>query len=148
MLEFASTALLVLSGVTAGVLFAVALSVVPAFLALEPAQYVQTHQLVGRRFDRVMPPAVLSSVLLATGLAAATGQPLYGLGAALSLGVSLVSQFGNVPINRRVKKLDPSAIPADWSDPRLRWRRWHHLRTSSALLALLANAAATALAAR
>lgn len=143
-------AVLVFSGVTAGVLFCVALSVVPAFLALPPDRYVQTHRLIGRRFDHVMPPMVVASTLcdlvLALNATDATHRLLFGAGALLQLGVSVVSQFGNVPINRRVKSLSPDAIPAGWRDPRRRWRGWHLLRTSFALLALVANAAAIVLA--
>jgi hypothetical protein len=104
-----SVLLLFCSGLTAGVLFAVALSVVPAFLAMPADRYVQAHKLIGRYFDRVMPPTVgiaaLTGIVLALSTADGVARSLFLLGAALHLGVSVVSQFGNVPINRRVKAL-------------------------------------------
>ncbi|UNO40757.1 DUF1772 domain-containing protein [Streptomyces sp. MST-110588] len=142
-----SIAVLVGCGVVAGVLFAVALSVVPAFLAMPPADYVRTHQLVGRHFDKVMPPLVLCSVAADIALAVqdAGTRGLYLAGALLLAGVSVVSQFGNVPINRKVKALTPTRLPDDWQDPRPRWRGLHLLRTALAVLAALANACAVVL---
>jgi uncharacterized membrane protein len=144
-----SVALLFCTGVTAGVLFAVALSVVPAFLALPSDRYVQAHKLIGRYFDRVMPPTVVAATVIGVVLALSTVDPLvrglFALGALLLLGVSVVSQFGNVPINRRVKALPGGAVPEDWADPRRRWRAWHGLRTAFALIALLVNGSAVVL---
>jgi uncharacterized membrane protein len=148
MTTLAAIAVLVLSGVTAGVLFCVALSVVPAFLALPPERYVETHKAIGRNFDRVMPPIVIGSALLDAVLAAAGNTPgrwLFAAAAAMLLGVSVVSQLGNVPINRRVKRLAPGRLPADWRDPRRRWHDWHLLRTVFALVALVLNAVAIVL---
>ncbi len=143
-------AVLVFSGVTAGVLFCVALSVVPAFLDLPADRYVQMHKAVGRRFDHVMPPMVIASALfdiaLAVHAAGAAERSLFAAGGLLLLGVSLVSQFGNVPINRRVKGLPDGALPAGWRDPRRRWRGWHLLRTAFAIAALTLNASAVVLA--
>ncbi|GAB2453313.1 DUF1772 domain-containing protein [Streptosporangium sandarakinum] len=137
-------------GLLAGVLFAVALSVVPAFLAMAPAEYVRVHQLVGRHFDKVMPPLVLActaaDLVLFAAAPASPYRPLFAAAAALQLGVSAVSQFGNVPINRAVKRLSPTAMPAGWRDPRPRWRAWHLTRTAMAVLAGLANVCAVVLA--
>jgi uncharacterized membrane protein len=144
-----SVALLFCTGVTAGVLFAVALSVVPAFLALPPDRYVQAHKLIGRYFDRVMPPTVAGATVIGVVLALSTADTLvrglFALGAVLLLGVSVVSQFGNVPINRRVKALPAGTVPEDWADPRRRWQVWHGLRTAFALIALLVNGSAVVL---
>src|SRR5689334_14575440 len=121
-------------GVTAGVLFAVALSVLPALFAMETGTYVYAHKLLGRNWDPTMPVIVLSSTLVNAVLAVVAGgaaRPLFAVAAVLLLGVSGVSHLCNVPINRRVKAIDdPSVIPADWEDPRPLWRRWHLLRTT------------------
>lgn len=150
MQELLTILLLVGSGTTAGVLFAVALSVVPAFAALQPERYVETHKLVGRRFDHVMPAVVLASTLIgawqATEAADTTARTLFGTAAAFGLAVSLVSQMGNVPINRKVKRLPAGPVPDGWDDPRRRWRAWHLLRTSCAVAALVLNASAVVLA--
>jgi uncharacterized membrane protein len=132
-------------GVTAGVLFAVALSVLPALFAMETGTYVYAHKLLGRNWDPTMPVIVLSSTLVDAVLAVVAGgaaRPLFAVAAALLLGVSGVSHLCNVPINRRVKAIDdPSVIPADWEDPRPLWRRWHLLRTTLAVVALAVTAA-------
>jgi uncharacterized membrane protein len=138
-------AALVGSGVTAGVLFAVALSVLPALFAMETGTYVYAHQLLGRNWDPTMPVIVLSSTLVEAVLAVVSdgsARALFVVGAVLLLGVSAVSHLCNVPINRRVKSVDdPQQLPADWQDPRPLWRRWHLLRTTLAVLALAVTAA-------
>lgn len=133
------------SGVVAGVLFAVALSVLPALFAMPTDRYIYTHKLIGRNWDPTMPIIVLTStvvdILLAI-FAPASTRALFVVGAVLLLGVSVVSHYCNVPINRRVKVIDPANIPADWRDPRPLWRRFHILRTSLAVLAVGVNAVA------
>ncbi|WP_406470003.1 DUF1772 domain-containing protein [Streptomyces hirsutus] len=146
MTEVLGVAALIGSGLTAGVLFAVALSVLPALFAMETGTYVYAHRLLGRNWDPTMPVIVLSSTLADGVLAVAvtgTARPLFAAGAVLLLGVSGVSHLCNVPINRRVKAItDPAVLPPDWEDPRPLWRRYHYLRTALAVLALTVNAAA------
>jgi uncharacterized membrane protein len=147
MTEVLGIAVLLGSGVTAGVLFAVALSVLPALFAMETGTYVYAHKLLGRNWDPTMPVVVLTSTLLAAWLALiaddGTAQLLFAAAAVLLLGVSAVSHLCNVPINRRVKAVEnPDELPADWQDPRPLWRRWHLLRTLLAVVALVLNAAA------
>jgi len=142
-----SIAVLVGSGIVAGVLLAVALSVVPAFASVPAPEYVRIHQLVGRNFDKVMPPlvglcALSSAVLAVTG---AEHRALRIAAVVFLVGVSLVSQFGNVPINKKVRRLIPDALPGDWHDPRSSWRNWHLLRTYLAVLAAVASACSVVL---
>lgn len=144
--ELVSVAVLLCNGLVAGVLFAVALSVMPALIALPVDRYVQTHQLLGRWYDRVMPLIVVTAIVGDIALAARTDAAAapFVLAAVLLAGVAVVSQTRNVPMNRRVKAIDPDAVPADWPDPRPAWRNWHLVRTSFAVLALAVNAAAIA----
>ncbi|MFG1706577.1 DUF1772 domain-containing protein [Nonomuraea sp. M3C6] len=148
--ELMGTVAVLGSGLTAGVLFCVALSVVPTLRALPPDRYVQTHKLLGRNYDPTMPLIVLTTALVDVLLAVVTPadgpRSLFAVATVLMVGVSVVSHLCNVPINRRVKVLDPAAIPEDWADPRPVWRRWHLLRTVLAVVALVVNAAAVALA--
>ncbi|MFA1548297.1 DUF1772 domain-containing protein [Actinomadura chokoriensis] len=135
------------SGITAGVLFAVAVSVVPTLRAVSPPLYVRIHQLLGRNWDPTMPVIVLTSAVtsLVLGLIADSGaaRVLFLTGAVLLVAVSGVSHLLNVPLNRQVKGLDPDApLPEDWRDPRAEWRRWHLLRTALAIAAVLVNATA------
>lgn len=135
------------NGLVAGVLFAVALSVMPALIALPADRYVQTHKLLGRYYDRVMPFIVASAVIGDVVLALRGAPPSrigFAMAAVLLVGVMVVSQTRNVPINNRVKRLDPAAMPVDWDDPRLAWRNWNLLRTAFAVLALVTNASAVA----
>ncbi|WP_320065216.1 DUF1772 domain-containing protein [Micromonospora sp. RTGN7] len=144
-----SVLVLVGSGTVAGVLFGVALSTVPALATMSPGRYVATHTLLGRNWDPTMPVIVLSSTLLSVWLAvvapAGAARTLLVVVAVALLGVSVVSHFRNVPINRRVHRIDPAAIPVDWSDPRPTWRRWHLLRTALALVALVSASVAVTL---
>ncbi|CAA9447898.1 MAG: hypothetical protein AVDCRST_MAG66-4861 [uncultured Pseudonocardia sp.] len=130
------------SGLTAGVLFAVALSVVPALLVMPADQYVSTHRLIGRNWDPTMPVIVLVSAAGDAALAVLVpgAGVWFASGAVLLLGVSVVSHFCNVPINRVVHEHAVQGVPADWHDPRPSWRRWHLVRTGLALLAFAGNA--------
>ena len=137
------------SGVVAGVLFAVALSVLPALFAMPMDRYVYAHKLIGRNWDPTMPIVVLTSTAIDVALVFlapdSRTRTLFVIAAVLLLAVSGVSHLANVPINRRVKAVDPDQIPADWTDPRPLWRRWHFLRTALAVVALLCNGLALAL---
>jgi uncharacterized membrane protein len=131
------------AGLAAGVLFAVALSVVPAFAAMPPDRYVYTHGLIGPHFDPTMPVIVLAGAAANVALACladtAPARGLYAVAAAAMAAVSVVSHLCNVPINRRVRGAEPDALPAGWADPRPLWRRWHLLRTGLACAALVAD---------
>ncbi|WP_229698852.1 DUF1772 domain-containing protein [Wenjunlia tyrosinilytica] len=137
------------NGIAAGVLLCVAFSVVPAFAAMTAADYVEAHQLLGRRYDAIMPPIVIGSVLADVVLAVLTeptaARVTFAAAAALLAGVALISQTRNVPINKRVKALDPAAVGPEWPDPRRLWRGWHLLRTALALAALVATASGVVL---
>ena len=134
------------TGIVAGVFFAIAVSVLPTLFAMAPAQYVWTHQLLGKGYHPVMPlvvtVALVCDVVLAVLVDGPTARVLFVAAAVLLVAVQVVSQFGNVPINREVNKVRPEAIPSDWRDPRPPWRRWHTVRTVCALLALGTAAAA------
>jgi uncharacterized membrane protein len=143
MLRVLIVAVTVSSGIVGGVLFAVALSVLPALFAMPAERYVYAHQLIGRHWDPTMPLIVLSSTVVDGVLAIVipgSTRALFAVAAVLLLAVSVVSHYCNVPINRRVKAIDPASIPPDWHDPRPLWRRWHLLRTALAVLAAVVNA--------
>ena len=133
------------SGLVAGVLFAVWLSVLPGLIDMPPDRYVYAHQVIGGRWDPTMPILVLSSAvidLLLFGIGSGDRHWLFGAAGVVLIAVSIVSHFCNVPINRQVKTMDAGRLPADWRDPRPIWRRWHTLRTALSVLALLLNAIA------
>ncbi|MBB3053107.1 putative membrane protein [Prauserella isguenensis] len=133
MRDLLTVLVLVGSGVTAGVMCCVALSLVPGFRALSYEDYVEAHIVFGRHFDKVMPPVVVLTVLGMVALLFIAGPSLLRVAALACLfAVSLVSQFGNVPINRRVK----SGRAPVAEDPRAAWRRWHFVRLTASVAAL------------
>jgi uncharacterized membrane protein len=142
--DLVAVLVLAASGVTAGVLFGVALSLLPALQEMPNDIYVYSHELIGRRWDPTMPVIVLSAMAGDIALAILVPQQtvLFVIGAVLLLGVSVVSHLCNVPINRAVKSLAGKEIPDEWPDPRPEWRRWHLIRTVLAVLAILVNAIA------
>jgi hypothetical protein len=91
-------------------------------------------------------PIVVTVALLAdvAGAIVAEGatRGLLAVAALMLVGVQVVSQFGNVPINKVVGRMRPAALGPDWSDPRPVWRSWHLLRTTFAMTALLLSVAA------
>ncbi|MCG5219136.1 DUF1772 domain-containing protein [Streptosporangium sp. KLBMP 9127] len=137
------------SGIVAGVLFAVALNTVPALMSMSPDMYIRSHQSLQRNWDPTMPVIVLASAATDLGLVVVVerspGRGLFAMAAVCLIGVAIVSHLCNVPINRRVRRLDPDFIPADWLDPRPAWRGWHLLRTALALIALALNSVAVTL---
>lgn len=138
----------VTSGVVAGVLFGFAVSVLPAFFVMPAGRYIYSAKLIGRNWDPMMPIIVLGSLTVDIVLAIVgpPGTPgLFVAGAVLLAGVSVVSHWCNVPINRAVKTVDPDDVPDGWRDPRPLWRRFHYLRTVLAVLAVAANAVALSL---
>lgn len=138
------------SGITAGVLFAVALSVVPALLAMPVGRYVEAHRLLGRNWDPTMPIIVLTTTAADVALAVVTDvaaqRAAFLLAAVLMLAVAGVSHLLNVPLNRAVKGLDPQRpVPDGWHDPRPTWRNYHLLRTVIAVAAFGVNVGAVLL---
>ncbi|MFD7127108.1 MULTISPECIES: DUF1772 domain-containing protein [Streptomyces] len=147
-MELLSVLVLLGTGLVAGVLFAVAVSVMPALIAMDPERYVSTHKLLGRRYDRIMPFIVTGSVAIDAGLAVwaqGAGRVLFAAGALSMAAVAVVSQTRNVPINNRVKRTEPGSIGPDWDDPRPPWRDWHLVRTCCAVAGCTLSAAAVVL---
>ncbi|MER7394192.1 DUF1772 domain-containing protein [Streptomyces sp. NPDC000151] len=149
MVETLSVLVLLGTGMVAGVLFAVAISVMPALIAMTPDRYVDTHKLLGKRYDRIMPFIVSGSVVVDAAFAVRAGETgprvLFIAGALAMVGVAVVSQTRNVPINTRVKKTRPEDIGPGWDDPRAQWRDWHLLRTCFAVAGCALTAAAVVL---
>lgn len=146
MVEVLSVVVLIGSGITLGVFFAVAVSVVPALGQLQPAPYIELHQMLGRGYHPAMP--IVTNVSTLAGLALAIvvddlpARLLFIGGVVLLVGVQAVSHLGNVPINRSLRDFDLDAAPSAWQDPRPRWRSFHLLRTSLAAALLLVNSIA------
>lgn len=141
---------IVASGLVAGVFVAIAVSVLPALRALPADRYIDMHRRLGQGYHPTMPLTVNGGTFADLVLVFLTPSParyLFAGAFLLMLGTQGVSHLANVPINKKIRALDPAAIPSDWDDPRPSWQNWHLLRTVLGLAALVVNAAATALAA-
>lgn len=146
MTELLSVVVLLGSGTTMGVFFAVAVSVAPALATMAPGSYVEAHRLLGKGYHPTMP--IVTNTTMVTGIVLAlltdgrTTRALLLAGAVLVLGVQGVSHLGNVPINRSLRDIEEGR---PWSDPRPRWRMFHLIRFGLAVAALLANSLAITL---
>ncbi|UUN27418.1 DUF1772 domain-containing protein [Streptomyces sp. FIT100] len=148
MVEALSVLVLLGTGLVAGVLFAVAVSVMPALIAMPPDRYVSTHKLLGRHYDRIMPFIVTGSTVIDVAFAirgTGTVRVLFAAAALCMAGVAVVSQTRNVPINNRVKRTAPEDLGPGWQDPRIQWRDWHLVRTCCAMAGCTLSAAAVVL---
>ncbi|MFD9004810.1 DUF1772 domain-containing protein [Streptomyces sp. NPDC059582] len=148
MVETLSVLVLLGTGLVAGVLFAVAVSVMPALIAMTPDRYVATHKLLGRHYDRIMPFIVAGSTVIDVAFAlraSGPGRVLFAAAALCMAGVAVVSQTRNVPINNRVKRTGPADLGPGWQDPRIQWRDWHLVRTCCAVAGCTLTAAAVVL---
>jgi uncharacterized membrane protein len=140
-LELVQTVVIVASGTVAGTFFAVAISVFPTLMRMPPRQYVQTQRRLGEGYHPVM-PVVVSSVLVGSVVLAVfadSGQlrALYIVSAGLFLAVPVISQYGNLPLNKAIQAADRDGVPEGWQDPRPQWRRWHTIRSVFAFLVLV-----------
>ncbi|MFA1538350.1 anthrone oxygenase family protein [Actinomadura monticuli] len=124
---------LLLSGVLAGVLFAVETAIVPVVAVLPADRYVQVHRLLDRRFDPMMPRVnkVALAVCAALVVVADGVWPRVAVGCAglCVVGVAVVSEGWNVRMNRVIDGWDPAAPPADWPGVRARWASANRART-------------------
>jgi uncharacterized membrane protein len=138
---------LLVASLTTGTMFGVCLSHNPA--GLGPGLYVGQQQNAIRALNVKMPLLGGLTALLTLVSAACTG----GHGARFSLlcgaalcflASGLITRFLNQPINAVVMTWSPDAPPANWTQLRDEWWRWHVLRTIAAI-AGLSSLIATAL---
>ena len=133
-----------LAGITTGGMVFVQATVAPVMTSWTSAQAWELHAAMLRYDpDRYIKPAgvvaLFSSiaVLFVDTSASAASLWLDGAGVAGFLGVVVVSEGWNVPVNRRVAK-ETRELPAAEYEPLLRrWVRAHAWRTWSGVVALL-----------
>jgi uncharacterized membrane protein len=137
---------LLLGGLLAGALFCAWLMLQPA--GLDAATYIIQQQNAIRALNQAMP--VLGGLTIVATLAAAFAarddrtRVLLLLAAAGCLVLAgLVTRFLNQPINAIVMTWDANAPPADWTQLRDEWWRWHLVRVICAVSALSLMIAAT-----
>lgn len=147
--DLLSVLVLLASGLIAGVFFDVALAMLPAFMVMTPGRFIYTNNTIGKGYHPTMPIVCSTTVAAGVALVFIDNGPhryLFLSATLLVAGTMLVSEFGNMRINRILLKVDPDAVPADWHDPRPEWRAYHLLRTGLAVAAVLVNSFAVVLA--
>ena len=138
---------LVLAGTLTGNEFGTLAAVHPALEELGPPERIRAEQEVTRRFGKIMPfwmgSTVVSCVLAVLSSRGSTGSGRTRLGTACFAGMLLSTRLGNVPINDRVVELDPEKDQQEFAELRKRWDRLHALRVALAVggLAFLVSGA-------
>ena len=114
-----------------------------AMVRLSARAYTELHQATNRTFDPYMPIVVISAALggavlaaLSPGLRSLSGQVAM-LGALCYAATLPLSLTTNLRINKQVASWSVENPPADWSELRARWVRFHILRTLISVPALL-----------
>jgi uncharacterized membrane protein len=147
-LELLAVLFVTACGVLAGVLFCVAMAVVPVLGTFPPDRYIQAHVLLDRRFDPLMPRLNKAALAMCAVLVVFShGYPdkLAFLFAGLCVvGVAVVSELFNVRMNREVGTWDPSRPPAGWHLLRARWAAANRARTVLAIVGFAVAVAGTA----
>lgn len=127
--EFAN---LLIAALLAGAMFGVWLSFNPT--GLDAGSYVTLQQQAIRTLNATM-PALGGVAILLTLLAAALSRgdharlTLLLAAAACFVAAGLITRFLNQPINAVVIGWSAGAPPAEWTNLRDAWWRWHVLRT-------------------
>lgn len=138
--------LILMTGLMAGVYFAFSLVVMKSLGGLPPVQGAQAMNKIN---DVILNtwflPIFFGSTLWFLGLIVwsfadwQTGQSLLVVTAALIyiVGMFLVTAFGNVPLNNRLKQheTDVGALAKYWAYYQNHWTRLNHLRTLSCMAA-------------
>lgn len=133
-----TTALAVVTGTVVGLMvgveFAVAVFVNPILLRLPAGPSIEARADGARVLGRVMPFWYVGSLLLTSGLAAATwgGQaagPAIAAAALLAVSVAM-SVALLVPIASRSATWTAAGHPDDWREQQRRWDRLHYVRVA------------------
>lgn len=145
-----ATVALALTGVMAGLFYAVSVAVIPGLDGIKADQAVSAMQSINRK---ILNPVFFTAFFGAPVAAAATGGLLLALGqtwaavlfflaaATYALGTFAPTVVVNVPMN---DALDAAGVPSDeetaarlWSDYSPRWTRWNTLRAVFNVVSLL-----------
>jgi len=130
------------AAISAGILFAVLVGVVPTVRSLSAKAGHAFHSGFDHRVDLFNPLlvglAVATAVaLLVVGWDNGAATALTALGIAGSACIGLVSVLVNMPINRTVGSWSNDAVDEEeWWRLRARWNRFHLIRTVASLVAL------------
>jgi uncharacterized membrane protein len=128
-------------GLMIGVEFAVSAFINPTLRQLAPEPQARALSLFAARLGFVMPFwYALSLVLLIAEAILRRHTPALTpliLAASLWVLIILFTLAMLVPINNRIAKLQPTALPAGWQSAHRRWDTLHRLRVALLLLAFI-----------
>ena len=132
--------LLTLLALLVGAMFGIWAGYDPA--SLSAGAYVEQHQNAVRGLNVLLPAMGAICILLSLALAAmAKGDPrtryLLAASAVCLIAAALITRFGNQPINAIVMTWSPQAPPANWTELRDTWWRWHVARTLAGIASLV-----------
>jgi uncharacterized membrane protein len=131
------------AGLAAGGLIMVHVVIEPILRTFPLDKSVLLHQVWDGPPHHYMRPSTITAgiaavVILILGPNLLSPSALLTIGGiAGSFGVFLTSEFGNVPINKKIGHWKIDSIPSNYSQIRARWRLFNGLRTTSAVVALL-----------
>ena len=126
------------TGLLAGAFMYGALNVAPTFRAVPLDVRLTFHTELMRMNGVVMQTLMGLAFLSAVALAALTRgrERLIAAGAALlALTSFIVTRFGNVPINGRIKIWAVEGAPADYAEILARWDAFNYVRTATGIIA-------------
>ncbi|MEU9497819.1 DUF1772 domain-containing protein [Streptomyces sp. NPDC048196] len=126
------------TGLLAGAFGYGAANLVPTFNAVPLEMRLSFHaelmKMNGITMQAAMGASILSSLTLAV-LTAGRARLLAGTAGLLALASFLITRFGNVPINGRIKQWAVTAAPADHAEILGRWELFNNVRTLTAIAA-------------
>ncbi|HZF91494.1 DUF1772 domain-containing protein [Streptomyces sp.] len=128
------------TGLLAGAFGYGAVNLAPTFWEVPMDMRLSFHAELMKMNSPVMQTAMVTSMLSSLALAFVTRgreRLLAGGATLLALASFLLTRFGNVPINGRIKEWAVSSPPADHVEILERWDMFNQLRTLSAVLALV-----------
>lgn len=132
-LKIAQAANLALSGMLTGNEFGRWTTVHPALAGLPTVENVRAEQAVVRRYGKIMPVYMTTTILSNVPLLSLTrpGSPTFCLSLASTICFStmlVITLKGNVPINHRLLELEPEASQEEFHELRKSWDRLHAVR--------------------
>jgi uncharacterized membrane protein len=128
------------TGLLAGAFGYGAANLVPTFNSVPIGMRLDFHtelmRMNGITVQGAMAVSTLSSLTLAV-LTRARTRALAGAACTLTLASFLITRFGNVPINGRIKQWAATAPPADHAEILRRWELFNNARTLTAVAAFV-----------
>lgn len=112
----------------------------PTFWEVPLQMRLSFHAELMKMNSPVMQTAMVAAALSSLALALQTRERerLLACGATvLTVASFLITRFGNVPINARIKEWAVTSAPADYAEILHRWDLFNRMRTSTALIAFI-----------